>query len=1374
MKSLQNKLLISFLPLVAVGILLPSISGMYFMFRQEHKALRTQLIDFEHSVELEMDGLVEEAWLSAQVVTTDKIFLRAVKEQNRKDILNSILQFRNILRADTVKLLAQDGTVIAQAHQPSRYGQNESYRNLFLKALSGQVQKGVERSDLGLGIDVFLPIKEKKEIVAILGVSRLFGLNFLTKIKKKYGLEVMLHDGDRLQATTFTNSKIITAPALKSLFQEVKEAEESLTRELKLDNVMYFVTCKPIRARNGQLLGTILLALSHEKIHAQLYRSGLMVASLALAILVVTTLICMRFSRQIVLPLQKLSKVTKLIAEGDLSRKVDVCTDDEVGELAQSFNEMSEALQGSNTTINMLHDALAANEEAQAALQESEQRFRAIFDTHFQLTGLMDPDGILLSANRAALEYHDSSAEDVFGKPFWETGWWTHDEELKQQLKESIKKAATGKFVRFEATHVGQDGKLHYIDFSIKPARDEHGQIIFLVPEGRDITEHKLNELKYQSLFEAAGDAIFIMHNDRFQFCNSKSLEIYGCSKEQLIGHSPQDFSPSVQPDGRDSIEAAQEKINGALAGTPQIFEWQHQRGDGSLFDAEVSLTVFELAGEKYVHAIVRDITERKKAEVALKESERNYREIFNATSDAIFIHDAKTGNILDVNQVMLDMYGYERDEINDILISDLSADSTALSQEKALKMMQRAQTEGVQIFEWQSCRKNGDTFWVEVALRSTEIGGQGRVLAVVRDISQRKKAEEELRHKEQQQSLLLRSLPMAFYVAQPFDTYGGTWVSEQIINISGFTAQQFADDISLWVSRLHPEDKERVLAEFDKITDSDSISLEYRWQNADGSYRWLQDEGVLIRNDKGEPAEIMGTWLDITERKKEQEALLFTQHSVDTSPIPIVWFVDKAIIVYANEAASKLTGFSNEELMSGEPAFLGPNKSPEDWEIYFPVLRQDKILSTEINLRKKDNATIPVWVTASYLKYEGTEYALCLFEDLQERKKLEEKLRQAQKMEAIGTLAGGIAHDFNNILSAIFGYTELAKMSLNNPEKLQRDLDEVTKGATRAKDLVKQILTFSRRTEQEKQALQVSLVVKEALKLLRSSIPSTIQIKQKISSNATVLADPTQIHQVVMNLCTNAYHAMREEGGTLAVGLKEIIIDHEDSSYGLEMPPGKYLQLEVSDTGIGIDKDTLGKIFEPYFTTKEKGEGTGLGLALVHGIIQGHKGFVNVYSEVGHGTTFHAYLPVTTEEGQGSTDKDNNDVITGGTEHIMFVDDEESLLELAHEILGKYGYKVSTFKGGELALDEFKKNPDKYDLVITDMTMPKIDGAKLSKKIFSLRPDMPIILCTGHSETINRKKALDMGICEYCEKPVVMSKMIKTIRKVLDQGKQP
>jgi len=392
----------------------------------------------------------------------------------------------------------------------------------------------------------------------------------------------------------------------------------------------------------------------------------------------------------------------------------------------------------------------------------------------------------------------------------------------------------------------------------------------------------------------------------------------------------------------------------------------------------------------------------------------------------------------------------------------------------------------------------------------------------------------------------------------------------------------------------------------------------------------------------------------------------------------------------------------------------------------------------------------------------------LIIYENITERKQLELQLQQAQKMEAIGTLAGGIAHDFNNILTPLIIHTELALMDIPEDSSANASLQEVLKSSDRARNLVNQILTFSRQTDQTQRPLQTGLIVKEALKLLRSTLPTTIEIRQKVETESDmILADPTQIHQVLMNLCTNAYHAMRDIGGTLSVNLSDQELDSETARQLHPVTPGSYLKITVKDTGHGIDPTVLDKIFQPYFTTKEKGVGSGLGLAVVHGIIKNLGGLIDVHSEKGTGTTFEILLPKVELSTQDKAVFDKP--IPTGDEHILFVDDEGVLVEAGNDLLKRLGYRVTSTTSSLEALEIFRDQPDSFDLVITDQTMPNMTGAALSQEIKKIREDVPIILCTGFSETVDEEKAKKLGLDAFVLKPIILREMANTIRKILD-----
>jgi signal transduction histidine kinase/CheY-like chemotaxis protein len=383
-----------------------------------------------------------------------------------------------------------------------------------------------------------------------------------------------------------------------------------------------------------------------------------------------------------------------------------------------------------------------------------------------------------------------------------------------------------------------------------------------------------------------------------------------------------------------------------------------------------------------------------------------------------------------------------------------------------------------------------------------------------------------------------------------------------------------------------------------------------------------------------------------------------------------------------------------------------------------------------------------------------------------------ENQLQQVMKLQAIGTLAGGIAHDFNNILFPIVGYTELTIDDVPEGSQAKQNLQEVLKAANRAKKLVQQILTFSRQNSQERKPMRVQTLIKEALKLLRATIPSSIEINSSVEEDCGLIkGDPTQIHQVIMNLSTNAYHALQETGGKLEVSLKEINLNYEESLQRVGIKVGRHLELTVKDNGHGMPPQVLERIFDPYYTTKKQGKGTGLGLSVTHGIIKNHGGDISVSSQPGVGSTFSVYLPVI-DDVDVEIEPAETASATNGNERILLIDDEAQIIDIERRILERLGYKVTSRTDSQEALEEFSARPERFDLVITDMTMPKMTGDRLARRLMDINPQIPVIMCTGFNEAITEEKALAMGIDKFVMKPVIKDELAHAIRTVLDNPK--
>ncbi|ACN18019.1 putative sensorkinase/phosphatase protein (plasmid) [Desulforapulum autotrophicum HRM2] len=459
---------------------------------------------------------------------------------------------------------------------------------------------------------------------------------------------------------------------------------------------------------------------------------------------------------------------------------------------------------------------------------------------------------------------------------------------------------------------------------------------------------------------------------------------------------------------------------------------------------------------------------------------------------------------------------------------------------------------------------------------------------------------------------------------------------------------------------------------------------------------------------------------------------------------------------------------------IEGWANFIHPDDRKEVFDYHESVVKEKKMFSREYKIIRINDGE-ERWVHGTgKLEFDEKGNPVRMhgaIQDITERKNLEFQVQQAQKMESIGNLAGGIAHDFNNLLYPIIGFAEMLIEDLPPKSPEHESAQAIFNAGKRGCELVKQILAFSRQVDHQLSPVRFQKILAEVFKLTRSTIPSDIEIYQDIQKDCgLVMAEETQLHQIAMNLITNAYHAVEKTGGKISVQLKEITLDNDDLK-DRPLQVGQYVMLSVSDNGVGIPREIMNNIFDPYFTTKEQGKGTGLGLAVVYGILREHKGDVKVYSEVGKGTTFNVYLPVMKESDEPiSTEKELYKLT--GTERILLVDDEISVVRLEKQMLERLGYKVSAWSNSIEALETFNSNPDGYDLVISDMTMPNMTGDQLAKELMAIRPDIPIIICTGFSERINKEQAEANKVKGFLMKPVVKSEMAQMVRKVLDEAK--
>lgn len=781
-----------------------------------------------------------------------------------------------------------------------------------------------------------------------------------------------------------------------------------------------------------------------------------------------------------------------------------------------------------------------------------------------------------------------------------------------------------------------------------------------------------------------------------------------------------------------------------------------------------------------------RENADRRRAEQALRESEAKYRATFENIGNALVIVEEDT-KLSMVNRGFEELSGYSRAELEGKKSwTEFIAKQPQLEQMKEYHRLRRIDPDAApSTYEFQFVGRAGTV--TEVMATVSMMPGTRQSLAAIVDISERRRMEDALRESEQRLSEIIGFLPDAtFAINRQGEVIAWNRAIEEMTGIKA--------DAMLGKSDFHyaiPFYGYRRPILIDLVFRSDreiedryafvgkrkgAVLLAEAEVTMNGDHRVVSAMAGPLYDSKGTLVGAIESIRDITERKLAEKELVRLVTAIEQSAEAIFTTDTQWVIQYANPAFERMTGYSRSEIVGQHTRILKSGKHVEAfYQDVTGTLSRGEVWSGRVVNRRKDGTLYEVEATASPVRDKSGAVInyVSIHRDITHEVRLERQLRQAQKMEAIGTLAGGIAHDFNNLLTAITGYTQLAHGQIEEGSPVHRHLDQVLNASSRATDLVKQILTFSRQTEQERRPVAVAPIVREVLKLIRPSLPATIEIRDDLGlvrQGDTALADPTQVHQVLMNLCTNAAHSMRERGGILSVTLSDPTIDTSLSSRYPNLKPGPYLCLTVSDTGHGMPPAVVERIFDPYFTTKGPGEGSGLGLAVAQGIVDSHGGVITVYSEPGEGTTFNVFLPRV--EQTIVTGAETVEALPRGNERVLFVDDEQILVELGEEMLESLGYRVTATTRSLEALETFRAHPDAFDLVITDMTMPGLTGRGLARELLVVRPTVPIILCTGFSELINGKTAMEAGIREFVMKPYVLAGLARTIRKVLDEDR--
>lgn len=748
----------------------------------------------------------------------------------------------------------------------------------------------------------------------------------------------------------------------------------------------------------------------------------------------------------------------------------------------------------------------------------------------------------------------------------------------------------------------------------------------------------------YYSIFENAADPIVVWDDDyRILKVNPSTSNFFGYSCEEL---STMQIN---QLETRDEAQHIPERVKTLLEHGHVVHETVLEHKDRTCIHVAVSTSRIDWDDRKAFCSIYHHLTEPKQDKMSLGESEARFRAITDSTKDAIIMMNEK-GLISLWNRAAEKIFGFSDREVIGKNLHTLLAPSR-YHQEHATAFRKFQQTgEGNAInatLELKACHSDGHEISIELSLSRLHELGSWHTIGIIRDITERKRSEEELRQSEER-----------------------------------FRA-------------LH-----------------------------DASF------GGIVIHDQG-------------------------------------------VIIDCNQGLSKISGYTRGELIGMDGLqLIAPN-----WRsVVMEKIRLGHEASYDVEGLRKNGSTYPLSLRGSNIPYKGNEVRVTEFRDIterrqaeEERKQLEDQLMKVQRMEVIGTLAGGVAHDFNNILSAILGNVDLARNLTPTTSPTAKLLDKALTAIQRATLLVNQILAFSRQEDTKRQLLRVAPIIKEAIKLLRPLLPSTIEIIQHIQDDIRpILADPTQIHQILMNLCTNAFHVMELTGGTLTISLKNADFTSADLQKYPGVNPGHFVIITVGDSGPGIAPEVRDRIFDPYFTTKEVGKGTGMGLAIVHGIVKNYEGFMTVNSELGEGTWFNIHLPAV-EHAEPAV-KVEDRVVTGGSERILLVDDEEIVADMSRSMLEHLGYKVTVFTNSVEAFSVFQNTPLLFDVVITDQTMPAMTGFDLAQRMLTIRPDIPIIICTGYSGTVSEEEAKAKGVRGFAMKPLAIKDISTLIRKVVDE----